>query len=126
MTALTYIDVFDHNLRNNARKSGLVETYFKLDQDPEYSGYKTNVCLLHNAPRRHETLPQYPDLHSIEYLWHLLDLQVRKCSITSKLSLKDALENAWNIISPNVTKYLVDTMPRPMIVVIAAKVLNTK
>ncbi|GFS97615.1 hypothetical protein NPIL_546081 [Nephila pilipes] len=77
-------------------KSGLVETYFRLDQDPEYSGNKTKEWLLHSAPRRHETLPQSPDRHLIEYLWHLLDLQVRKCSITSTLILKDALENAWN------------------------------
>lgn len=127
MTASTYIDVLRHNMKDSAKKLGVENTFiFQQDQDPKHTAIKTKEWLLYNAPRRLVTPPQSPDLNPIEHIWHLLDEKIRKCSITSKSSLKQALESEWATISPNVTKNLVESMTRRLDAVIAAKGLHTK
>ena len=103
MTDTTYIDIQQHNLKFSAIKLGLENTFvFQQDQDSKHTANKTKEWLLYNAPRRLITPPQSPDLNPIEHLWHLLDEEIRKCSITSKSSLKQVLQHAWNNMSQNI------------------------
>ncbi len=49
-----------------------------------------------------------------------------KVRISNQKELRKALQAAWNDISPTVTQNLVDSMPRRLKAVIAAKGMHTK
>ena len=71
---------------------------------------------------------QSPDLNPIEHLWEHLDRQVRK-RVNQPRSTKDLAEilmEEWNQIPVEVTKNLVDSMPRRIEAVIRAKGRATK
>ena len=78
-----------------------------------------------NVPNMLRTPPQSPDVNPIEHLWDHLEQRIRKHNITSKESLKAILEDEWRKI-PEVTKNLVDSMPRRLDAVLKSKGYATK
>ncbi|GFX51994.1 transposable element Tc1 transposase [Trichonephila clavipes] len=90
MNVLAYIDVLRHNLLDSAKKLSSKNTFiFQQDNGPKRPAIVTKTWLLYHAPRRLETLPQSPDLNSIENLWVHLDTEVREKNATSKENLKE-------------------------------------
>ncbi|GFY04327.1 hypothetical protein TNCV_4414151 [Trichonephila clavipes] len=68
-------------------------------------------------------------LHSLnimENLWSHLERAVQKHQITSKEQLKSVLQEEWLNIAPDTTKHIVESMPRRLEAVIAAKGYATK
>ncbi|GFV96724.1 transposable element Tcb1 transposase [Trichonephila clavipes] len=74
------------------------------------------------------TLPQSPDLNVIDHLWSHLERAVQKHThqITSKEQLKSILQEEWLNIAPETTRHLMESMPRRLEAVIAAKGYATK
>ncbi|GFX80070.1 transposable element Tcb2 transposase [Trichonephila clavipes] len=121
MNALAYIDVLRHNLLDSAKKLSMENIFIvQQDNDPKHTAIVTKIWLLYHAPRRLETLPQSPDLNPIEYLWKHLDTEVREKNVTSKENLKEKLQEVWNSINTEITKKLIESIPRRIEAVIKA------
>ncbi|GFU29199.1 hypothetical protein TNCV_278131 [Trichonephila clavipes] len=68
-----------------------------------------------------------PDLNPIENVWMHLDTEVRERNVTSKENLKEKLQEVWkNSIDTEITKKLIESMPRRREAVIKANGLFTK
>jgi len=55
---------------------------------------------------------QSPGLNVIENLWSILETNIRKHKISNKSDLKAALIEEWEEITPEVTKKLVESIPK--------------
>ena len=55
-------------------------------------------------------MSQSPDLNVIEHLWDELGRRMQKRVCSNKEQLKAALEEEWNLISPDVCKKLVESI----------------
>lgn len=127
MDQYQYIEILKKNLHSSADKMGLSGNFvFQQDNDPKHSAMNTKLWLLYNTPKYVKTPPQSPDLNPIEHLWEELDRRIRKRVIRNRNDLKTALQEEWNNIPSNVTKNLVDSMPRRLNAVIKAKGYPTK
>ncbi|GFX02195.1 transposable element Tc1 transposase [Trichonephila clavipes] len=121
-----YIDVLRHNLLDSAKKLSMENTFiFQQDNDPKHTAIVTKTWLLYHAPRRLETPPKSPDLIPIENLWMHLDTEIGG-NVTSKENLKEKFQEVWNSIDDEITKKLIESMPRRFEAVIKANGLFTK
>ncbi|GFY05296.1 transposable element Tcb1 transposase [Trichonephila clavipes] len=82
-------------------------------------------CLFHCKQQLH-TPPQSPDIHVIEDLWATPETAVQKHQIRNKSHLKQVLQEEWDKISPDITKKLVESVPRRLEDIIKAKEHSTK
>lgn len=68
-----------------------------------------------------------PDLNPIENLWNSMGVKISKCKPSSIKQLEMLLEKIWyEEISIDTLKSLVESMPRRVAAVIAAKGASTK
>ena len=77
--------------------------------------------MLFNTPKTLKTPPQYPDLSSIEHLWVIIEKEVRKHHIASKITLKNSIREVWSEIPDQTTKNLVRSIPNRLREVIKQK-----
>ncbi|GFX41597.1 transposable element Tc1 transposase [Trichonephila clavipes] len=82
-------------------------------------------CLFHCKQQLH-THTQSPDINVIENLSATLETAVQKHKIRNKSHLKQVLQEEWDKISPDTTKKLVESVPRPLEDIIKAKGHATK
>ncbi|GFX83809.1 transposable element Tcb2 transposase [Trichonephila clavipes] len=126
MNDLAYIDVLRHNLLDRAKKLSMENTYiFQQVNDPKHTAIDTKTWLLYHDPRLLETPPQSPDLNPIENLWMHLDTEVRKKNVTSKENFKKT-SKFWDSTDTEITKKLIEPIPRRLEAVIKANGLFTK
>ncbi|GBN67130.1 Transposable element Tcb1 transposase [Araneus ventricosus] len=78
---------------------------------------------VNNNVKRMECPAQSPDLNPIEHLWDELDRRLRACTPLpkSKIELRNFLLNIWKEIPLATMANLVESMPRRVVAVIAAK-----
>lgn len=127
MDQYKYIDILKNNLHQSAEKMGLSGNFvFQQDNDPKHSAANARLWILYNTPKYEKTPPQSPDLNPIEHLWEELDRRIRTRHISNNRDLRMALEEEWANITPDVTKHLVDSMPKRLRAVIEAKGYPTK
>ncbi|GFS52842.1 transposable element Tc1 transposase [Trichonephila inaurata madagascariensis] len=106
------------------------ETVHRILRSGGYSGRvssrKPFISFVNQQKRLDFASPHSPDLNPIEHLWEEVDRRVRQQAISSKETLRKAIEHAWAQISPEMTKNLVMSMPNRMQAVIASKGGPTK
>lgn len=70
--------------------------------------------------------PQSPDLNPIEQIWELLDSSIHKMARSSKDSVWNSLQEAWDNISNEVLQSYIFTMPERCQAVINARGGHTR
>lgn len=124
---MDYLNILKNNLLTSVEKLGLQGSWiFQQDNDPKHTAKIVKEWLLYHTPKTLDHPPQSPDLNPIEHLWEYLDRQIRKRTISSKDMLKSVIMEEWQKISSDVTKKLVESMPRRLSAVIKAKGKSTK
>lgn len=127
MNAKLYIDILKKNLRQNAAKLGIINSFkFYQDNDPKHTAYNSKSWLLYNCPKVLDTPPQSPDCNPIENLWDYLEDRVRETPILNKEHLKKRLQEEWCKIPLDYIRNLIFSMPRRLEAIIKAKGMHTK
>ena len=70
--------------------------------------------------------PYSPDLNVIEHLWAFVKSKLKEKRFGSKVELWYYIRRLWTTIGPQILRDLVDSMPRRIKAVIAAKGGPTK
>lgn len=108
-----YIDILKTNVKQSAQKLRIEHNFkFYQDNDPKHTSLLLKNWLLYNCPKVIKTPAQSPDLNVIEHLWDELGRRMQKRVCSNKDQLKAALEEEWNLISPDVCKKLVESIPK--------------
>lgn len=89
---------------------------FQQDNDPKHT---SKLCQNYLLSKQSEGIlkvmewpPQSPDVNPIELLWDELDRQIRQMHITSKKTMWECLNRAWNNFAKETLQNLVHRMPR--------------
>lgn len=121
MDADMYIDILERNVKPSAQKLGFGRRWiFQQDNDPKHTSKKAQAYFKKSRLQVLEWPPQSPDLNPIEHLWGILKKSVYETRSSSISGLKVKVEEAWEKITMEETKRLVDSMPRRLQAVIEA------
>jgi transposase len=97
----------------SARKLGLKrELIFQQDHDPNHTAYIIDDFLEQNGIEKLPWPAQSPDLNPIEHLWDEMERRMRAKCPKNKNEMKKLFVETWNNIGSDVTKKLVESMPR--------------
>lgn len=108
-----YLNVLKNNIKQNAKNMGILNNFkFYADNGPKHNSYVVRSWLLYNCPKVLETPPRSPDINIIEHLWDELERKIRLHNITSKETLRRALQEEWSKIMPEFCENLVKSIPR--------------
>ena len=113
MDANMYQEILEKRLKASARKLGLGRKFtFQQDGDPKHTAKSVTKWLSDNKVKVLDWVAQSPDMNPIEHLWSALKRKVAVRKPTNLAALRTVVEEEWNSISPDVTKNLVESMPR--------------
>lgn len=127
MDKFKYLQILKDNLLETAENLGIKPDFpFYQDNDPKHKSGIVQTWLIYNCPHLMTPPAQSPDLNVIENLWSILENNIRKHNISSKIDLKEVLLMEWSNISPDITKNLVDSMPNRLKSVIDNRGYHTK
>ena len=127
MTGAVYVDILQRNLKDSARKIGLNRNFtFQEDNDPKHTSKVGKQYFEQHKIKLLEWVPQSPDINPIEHLWDYLKRELRKSTSSNKEDLKTRIREIWSNIPRNMTNNLVDSIPRRLEAVIAARGGPTK
>jgi transposase len=127
MNGAMYVDILNKHLKASARKLRLGPKFiFQQDNDPKHTSSTAKQFFTKNKINLLDWPSQSPDLNPIEHLWANIErkLGARRCKKPQEL--KEKIQQAWNEINPEETKKLVESMPKRIAEVIAARGGPTK
>ncbi len=124
-----YMGILSRNVKDSAKQMGLSRGFiFQQDNDPKHTAKIVKKWFGDNRVTLMDWPAQSPDLNPIENLWWELERKVklrgerpRKCQ-----ELLEILEKEWRAIPQKTLAKLVESMPRRIEAVLAAKGGHTK
>lgn len=127
MTGAVYTAVLDEALPLSLEKLGLNRQFMlQQDNDPKHTSKVAQEYFKRKRISVLEWAPQSPDMNPIENLWSIFKRQLPRYNRLSKQECFNTIKSAWNAIDPELTKSLVESMPRRLQAVIDAKGGPTK
>lgn len=113
MDQYVYKNILRKNLLASARQLNIETDFvFQQDNDPKHTARSVKNWLDTHVENVLEWPPQSPDLNPIEHLWDHLDGKIRENVITNVGQLKSVIQKEWSEILADVTRNLVNSMPR--------------
>ena len=99
---------------------------FQQDNDPKHTSGAVQNFLKKKKVKVLDWPSQSPDLNPIENLWFKLKRDIHQEKCTKKTELAAVMKKCWSMITPEYCEALIESMPRRMDKVVAAKGLWTK
>ena len=126
MNSEVYVEILRDCMLPSARDILGRRFQFQHDNDPKHTSKKVTEFLKQKKVKVLVWPPQSPDLNPIEHLWEEMGRRRQAKNPRNRQELKDVLQRVWDEIEPHVCQNLVDSMPRRLQAIIAAKGGPTK
>lgn len=126
MNSDMYIEILRDQMLPSAREVMGRRYLFQHDNDPKHTSKKVTAFLKQKKVKLLAWPPQSPDLNPIEHLWEEMERRRVEKNARNRQELKDVLRRVWEEIDQRICQNLVESMPRRLEAVIAAKGGPTK
>lgn len=117
-----YKMILERNLDKTSKKFRMGRNYiFMHDNDPKHKSKLVTEYLLEKGVNVLDHPAQSPDLNVIEHLWDDIGRKLLEKDVRNKTDLRREICAVWETVSSDVTKKLVESMPRRLKEVIKHK-----
>lgn len=127
MDAELFLSVLDIGLQESVAKNNLPSNWIlQQDNDPKHTSSLARDYYARHHLKLLKWPSQSPDLNPIEHLWADIKRRLRGKRFSSKKDFEEKVTETWYQTDVELVKKLIDSMPRRLLAVIAAKSGHTR